>query len=525
MRKRGPLVAALLTIALLGGCASEPAAVSRPHTSAKQEAPAGFQKYYDQKVDWQQCTSRTIVHPMMNLPADMQNYQCAMLIAPMNWDDPTSEPIELGVARYTPGKKGDQLPALFYNLGGPGGGSVDSIVSVVENIWTDKVARNFQTIALDPRGVGLSTPISCLTDAEKDEEAYEVVDLEGMTAQQIVDLYEDETELLGAKCLQRSGEVLGYVDSESAARDFDMVRAALGFAEFDYVGFSYGTLLGAIYADLFPQHVRHFVLDGVLDPALNANEVSALQLEGMEASLYHWMESCQETSGCPLPDDFEDAKQWMINFIEETTENPIPTGERDRPLSGNLAYTAVIGSLYSTDTYELLTDGMIQAADGDASTLLFLADFFNDREVDGTYSTNGEDAFVAINYLDYEPAGTVEEWEAASKDLGERFPVLGPDFGYSSAGLNKWPVESRWVRQPIYAKDAPEMLLIGTTHDPATPYVMAESLHEAIDNSVLLTVDSWEHTAYSRDASTCVTSIVDEFLLTGALPADGTVCD
>ena len=157
--------------------------------------------------------------------------------------------------------------------------------------------------------------------------------------------------------------------------------------------------------------------------------------------------------------------------------------------------------------------------------MLFRSDFFNDREIDGTYSTNSDDAFTAINALDYQPVGTPEEWEEASERLAEAYPVLGEGFGYSSAGLRAWPVQSSTPRKAIAAKDAPAMLLVATTNDPATPYVMAENVHAAIENSVLLTVEGWDHTAYSRSASKCVQHTVDDFLIDGVLPKDGKVCD
>lgn len=538
MRKTTLAVLAAAALALTG-CTAVDTALSKDPTSsshsssrsqesveaASEGAPKGFKSYYTQEVTWRQCESDEVVSSFMSVPSDMESYQCTTLKAPMNWEDPDSEEIELGVARYVPGRDGESRDPLFFNLGGPGGGAVDSLASAVENIFPEKILRNFQVIALDPRGVGTSTPIQCLTDEERDEEERRVEDLSELTTEELVVFYEDEMGSLGEKCLERSGDLLGYVDSTSVARDFDMVRSALGFEKFDYVGYSYGTLLGAIYADLFPTRVGHFVLDGVLDPAMDVNEVSEAQLDGMESSLYHWIEYCQEQDECPFPGDLEQGKEELSQFLEDVAEDPIPTADPDRPLNINLAYTAIIGSLYSTDSYSFLVDGIDQAMEGDGSMLLFLADYFNDRDVDGTYLTNSDDAFTAVNNLDYQPVGTPEEWEAASERLSEAYPILGEDFGFASAGLSKWPVQSTTPRVPITAEDAPEMLLIGTTHDPATPYVMAENLHGEIGNSVLLTVEGWDHTAYSRSASKCVQNIVNAFLLKGELPEDGVVCD
>ncbi len=488
------------------------------------EAPVGFEDYYAQTIDWGPCEEADVVPSMMSAPKDMENYQCATITAPMNWDDPGSDPIDLAVGRYVGAKQGAQSPPLFYNLGGPGGGAVDSLSAVVANIFTQDVVDAYQIVALDPRGVGASSPIWCMTDEERDEDNALDVDFTGMSTDEIIAAADAELAEFGAQCLERNGEIVGYVDTDSAARDFDMVRAIVGAETLDYVGFSYGTLLGAVYADIFPDRVGRFVLDGPLDPALDVNQVVALQNEGMEASLYNWIESCLAQKKCPLGDDLEEGKQTMIDFFEQVGQKPIETADPDRPLTLGLARTGVIGSLYSTELYPTLTLAVGQALDGDGSTLLFLADYFNDREVDGTYLSNSSDAFIAINSLDYEPVGTVEEWEAEAARLKEATPVLGGDGMFASAGLGAWPVDSRSVRKPITATDIPPLLIIGTTHDPATPYAMALSLHESIPSSVLLTVEGWDHTAYNAAASSCVTSAVDRFLLEGTLPKEGAEC-
>lgn len=530
-------VAVMATLGLgLAGCSAATDTAGTGSTVEKTESapnapaadaniPAGFEAFYEQPVDWRACEAQEVVSPSMAAPDDLEAYECATLVAPMDWEDPGGPEIELGLARYAPGRDGTNRDPLFYNLGGPGGGAVDSLSSVVRNVFTDKVVRNFQVIALDPRGVGASTPIQCLTDAERNEEEYREEDIDDLSPEELVAWHEDEMRTFGQKCLDRSGELLGYVDSNSVARDFDMARAALGFSSIDYVGYSYGTLIGAIYAELFPERVGRFVLDGVLDPAMNVNEVSEAQLQGMEESLYNWLEFCQREQECPFPGELEEQKQQVTQFFGDLIDQPIETADPDRPLNENLAYTALIGSLYSTETYPILKDAITQAQGGDGSMMLFLADFFNDREPDGTYSTNSDDAFMVINALDYQPVGTPEEWAEAAERLHEAYPLLGEGFGYGSAGLGVWPVESTTPRVPIQAKDAPEMLLVATTHDPATPYVMAENVHAAIKNSVLLTVEGWDHTAYSRSASKCVQHAVDDFLIDGVLPADGTVCD
>lgn len=497
------------------------APAARPLTA---QAPAGFEDYYSQSIDWQPCAEEQVVLPLMEAPKDLDKYQCATIEAPMNWDDVSSESIELGIGRYVGGRAGLDSPPLFYNLGGPGGGAVDSLAGVVANVLTKDVVQAYQIVALDPRGVGSSSPIWCMTDEERDEDNALDVDLTGMSTEEIVALADEEMADLGNQCVERNGDIVAFVDSDSAARDFDMARALVGAETLDYIGFSYGTMLGALYADIFPERVGRLVLDGALDPALDVNQVVALQTAGMEASLYNWIESCIAGKKCPLGSTLEEGKQTMIDFFDQVSAEPLETGDPLRPLTLGLARTAVVGSLYSTQFYPTLTLAVGQALEGDGSTLLFLADYFNDRDMDGTYLSNSGDAFVAINSLDYAPVGTIEEWEVEGARLKAENPVLGGDGMFASAGLAAWPVQSRASRSPITSTDIPPLLIIGTTHDPATPYAMAESLHAAIPSSVLLTVEGWDHTAYNAGASPCVISAVDNFLLKGELPEGAVVC-
>ena len=532
-----PLAVILASALALAGCAVSPGSTGSVGGQSAQEGsasiattdqnlgiPEGFEDYYTQEITWKKCTEDQVVGEMMEVPSDMDSYECATLVAPMDWEDPDSTSIELGIARHLGKKMDANLPPLFFNLGGPGGGAVDSLSGFVENILTAQLADRYQTVALDPRGVGTSTPIWCMTDEERDADLAEVFDTDDMSTEELVEWYSQETAEFGEQCLERNGEILGYVDSDSATRDFDMARAVLGAKQIDYMGFSYGTVIGALYADIFPTHVGNFMLDGAVDPSLNANEVSALQLEGMEKSLYHWIEECESEKACPLTGDLESGKQQMIEFFEQVDEDPIPTADPDRPLDGGLARTAVIGSLYSTQMYPLLTLGVSQAMAGDGSALLFLADYYNDRGDDGVYTANSADAFTAVNMLDYEPQGTPEEWQEKYDELAEEYPVLGPDFGLASAGMDAWPVESRALRRHVTGAGAGDILVIGTTNDPATPYVMAEALAEALEGGVLVTVEGWDHTAYNRTASKCLTKAVDAFMLGGVVPEEGLVC-
>ncbi|MDC4232395.1 alpha/beta hydrolase [Actinomyces sp. B33] len=522
------IIVVTMVIAMIWQGFSSPVRPASPSTGATtaQSAPpiaaAGAEDFYAQTIEWTDCDPDAITSKSERAPRDMSSYRCATVTAPLDWDDPRGEQISLSLAVHRSGRDG--APALFYNLGGPGGAAVKSLTHQVGENLGDALVDAYDIVALDPRGVGASTPVVCMTDEQRDRHNAERVAAGEDDPRARIAQMEENTRELAAGCRELSGDLFRHIDTVSAARDFDMVRALLGQESFNYLGYSYGTFLGATYAELFPQSTGRLVLDGALDPSLSVSEVSELQMRGFEASIRHWVEDCQAAAGCPLTGDVDAGVAQVADFLERLGDSPLETSDPDRPLTQNLALTTVIGLMYSTQTYSALTEAMRQAiGDNDGSQMLFLADFLNDRNSDGTYSSTSADALIAINSLDYPPAGTPEEWEAQAKRLKEELRVFGSFAGYSSVGLDQWPAEHA-PRAPIAAAGVGPVVVIGTTHDPATPYVMAQSLAEQLESGVLVTNEGWDHTAYSKLANPCVVDAVEGYLVGGRVPEDGLVC-
>ncbi|MDN6795458.1 MAG: alpha/beta hydrolase [Propionibacterium sp.] len=530
--RRRTLTGALVATLVLTGCATgaqqsgQSGAAESGSTQSGGQIDGTVQGFYSQQVSWKTCTEEQVTTDnTANPPKDLTPYQCATLVAPLDWDDPAGETVELSIARHL--ASGTSQGALFYNLGGPGGAAVNSLALMVTDSFGEDLVKDFDLVALDPRGVGASTPVVCMTDEERDR--YNEDDSsasEGdQTPDQIIAQAEKIMGSIGQGCLDHSGDLARHIDTVSAAKDFDMARAALGQETMNYLGYSYGTFLGATYAGLFPDKVGRFVLDGALDPSLNVNQVSDLQMRGFEDSLAHWIEDCQAGSACPLSGGVEGGQQKVSAFLDRLAQSPLQTSDPQRPLTQSLARTAILGILYNTANYSTLTQAMQQAmGSNDGSMLLFLADYFNDRNQDGTYASNGTDALLAINSLDYEPAGTPEQWQADAEKLQQELPVLGAFAGYSSAGLSAWPIKSTTPRTAITAPGTPPIVVVGTTHDPATPYVMAQGLAEQLEGGVLVSWEGWNHTAYSKSGSRCVAKAVEGYLVDGTVPEDGLRC-
>ena len=483
-----------------------------------------IQAFYDQGITWGKCAPGTFDSYRGVDSSDPSEYQCAFLKAPLDWDNPDGDQISLALAIHRSGKK--DAPALFVNPGGPGGAVVSALPYYAGQGIGEAVVNAYDIVALDPRGVGDSTPVFCMTDAEKDK--YNAgSETEGTDADSpqsaIAEVQEDSREFAQG-CRDHSGAIFEHIDTVSAARDFDMVRSILGQDKLNLLGYSYGTFLGATYAGLYPAQVGRFVLDGALDPSLSVDEVSSMQMRGLDASLQQWITDCATQASCPMGRTKDEGIANVRSFLESLEASPLPTNDPNRPLTEGLAVTAMIGAMYNTQWWPELTNAYSDATRrNDGTAMLEIADLMNSRNPDGTYADNSTDAINAINNLDYKPAGTDAEWIARADALKSELSILDRYVGYPSAGLSAWPTEHA-ERAPIHATGAAPILVIGTTHDPATPYPMAEALASQLDSGVLITVEGWNHTAYRRGANQCVVRAVEDYLVKDTVPTDGLTC-
>ena len=483
------------------------------------------QSFYEQAIEWGVCASETFDTFEGVNSSDASEYQCAFLKAPLDWSNPDGDQITLALAIHRSTTR--DAPALFINPGGPGGAIVSSLPYYAAQGIGESVVAAYDIVALDPRGVGDSTPVVCTTDAERDERNAgedDDMDTSDESPQSTVASVQEDAREVAEGCREHSGSLYEHIDTVSAARDFDMVRAILGQETLNLLGYSYGTFLGATYAGLFPERVGRFVLDGALDPTLSVNEVSALQMRGLEASLQHWISDCATQASCPMGRNTQEGIQTVRYFLDSLEDSPMGTTDPNRPLTENLAVTALTGAMYNTQWWPQLTQAFgIAWQKGDGTGLLAIADMLNSRNPDGTYQDNSFDAINAINNLDYSPEGNIEQWTDQVETLKSELPLLGKYVGYPSASLEAWPTKHA-QRSPITAQGAAPIVVIGTTHDPATPYSMAQGLSSQLASGVLVSVEGWNHTAYRRGANQCVVRAVEDYFVKGTVPQDGLMC-
>ncbi len=322
-------------------------------------------------------------------------------------------------------------------------------------------------------------------------------------------------------CIQRSDSLIGHVTTTETARDLDVIRAALGETTLTYFGASYGTKLGATYAELFPTKVGRLVLDGAVDVSLPSRELSLAQAGGFETALRSYVDSCVQEGDCFLGVTVEAGIQTIRDLLDDIEQEPLTT-QLDRELTVGNAFFGLVAPLYNMDNWSLLDQGLSQALDGDGSTLLLLADFYASRDGD-SYEDNSSEAIYAINCLD-DPYAIEPSQVPAQYPAFERVsPTFGRVFAWGLVGCRGIDVTSTEKPLDIRAEGAAPIVVTGTTRDPATPYEWAVALSEQLESGVLISRDGDGHTAYNA-GNACVDEAIEGYLIEGTVPEDGLEC-
>jgi len=509
--RRAARAAGALTLAVVGlaGCIGQdpsPKAASAPATAPPgvtdpAKAPR-YATFYDQKVTWKACLG-------------VDGVQCADMIVPLDWNDPAGSTIKIALTRGL--SEGKKIASLVFNPGGPGVGARDFVKQYREQIGAS-LADSFDFVGMDPRGTGASDPIECLTNAEKDRFLPQDTTPDATTS--VADVVASAKEL-GAYCEKRNPTTLAHVDTLSAAKDMDVLRAVLGEQVLTYWGASYGTYLGAWYAQTFPWRVGRFVLDGAVDPSLTLAQYTEGQVEGFDLALRSYLGYCLSQNGCPLRGTLDEALGEMGSLVDGADITPLRSAG-GRELTQSLMVTGIVQGLYSEGLWPSLTAALSQAERGDGAGLMALADEYLERSKDGTYSTV-VDANAAIYCLDHPETRTLAQISTDAKALAAKYPPLGNETAWSGINCLEWPVKAVLHPQKLAADGAAPILVVGTVGDPATPYRWARSLASQLSSGVLLTYDGEGHTAFRRGNS-CIDGVVDAYLIYGTVPKPGKHC-
>jgi pimeloyl-ACP methyl ester carboxylesterase len=302
----------------------------------------------------------------------------------------------------------------------------------------------------------------------------------------------------------------------------DVLRAILGDDVISYQGASYGTYIGAWYAQTFPWRVGRMVLDGAVDPSLTSKQYVAGQAEGFSRAMKAYVEDCQSESDCPLRGSLSDGLAQIGTLVERSDSTPLKTDDPNRPLTQSLMITGIAQALYATQLWPQLTTGLTEAMTGSGKSLLELADTYLERDAKGHFGQTIA-ANPAIFCLDVAETRTPAQIGADAAELQRQFPPLGGAIGWGALSCSQWPLKAVMPRKKLTAEGAAPILVVGTVDDPATPYEWAQGLASQLSSGRLLTWEGTVHTAYNQ-GDDCIDDKVETYLLTGTVPAEGTRC-
>jgi pimeloyl-ACP methyl ester carboxylesterase len=508
-RTRLALVAAMLAVVLpLTGCVASfiPKAPKSTSTPTGEKVAADLEPFYSQVLKWTSCEGG--------------DFQCATAKAPLDWASPSKATIHLALIRKV--ASGSSKGSLLVNPGGPGASGFDFVKDSLTYAVDSKLRANYDIVGFDPRGVQHSSAVNCYSDPATLDAYLFTIPSAPVYSDAWIAENAAATAAFGQECLKYTGALLQYVDTVSAARDLDLLRATLGDKKLNYLGYSYGTFLGATYADLYPKKTGHLVLDGALDPATSDFDVTKTQAVGFENAMRAYLKSCIGTSGCPFSGSIDGAMADVRGILDQLDASPIRNSD-GRELGSATMFTAIILPLYSKDSWPYLNKLFDDVAKGSASIAFQLADNYYERNSNGTYNDNSTEAFDAINCLDYVSDASVATMRVQAAELKRAAPTFGPQMSYGGAACATWPYKSTRERGPISADGSAPILVVGTTNDPATPYVWAQNLAKELQNGHLVTRTGDGHTGYNKGNS-CVDAAVDDFFIDNTVPQTDPKC-
>ena len=493
---------------------------------SQSDAPQGLESFYSQTIDWKDCSDGT------------SPFQCGTVTVPLDYEHPDGRTITIAV-RKLPASDGDaEHGSLFINPGGPGASGV-AMMQVMAPMFTEELRGAYDIIGFDPRGVGQSTPITCWTNdeikqhlANPSDDAGPTDPLKGVTYKNVPAQDKiDQGAANAARCAQHSQvpELLDHVGTRDVARDLDILRATNGNTKLNYLGISYGTRIGAIYADLFPDRVGRVVLDSAMDPSKRSGgEIRAEQITFSEGALRQYVEHCQAQNGCPLTGSTDEAIAQLAAFVDGLDQAPLTAPDSDATVNTQDA-TAVIQRLaVKQPDWDALTAMLNPAITNHDGTLMAKAKQGSNKSstmpVEAAVNiANSEIMFAAVICNDYpDTGGTASDWDAQSAAEKKTYPFFGGTSNAMDAYCRGWGHRGKTPPQETHAKGSDPILVVGIKGDIQTLYSWAQSLAGQLDNGHLLTVEGYGHGAFGTN--NCATTAITGFLVNGTMSADGTTC-
>jgi len=451
-------------------------------------------KFNSQKLDWQDCYG---------------GFECSSFKVPVDYEKISKNTFTLKVLRHNASDRRNRLGAIFVNPGGPGGSATDYAYNA-ESIVSPEISSKFDIIGFDPRGINSSEPIRCLTNSEEDE--FLSADASSGEPKKVRELIAI-SKAFAAKCKEAAGAKLGHYSTLEAAKDMEVLRNLLKEESLNYLGKSYGTYLGTLYAALYPQSVGRMVLDGAVAPNISLREQELAQAIGFDKALDNYLSSQNKFK---MKD--------VTKLLERSSSKPLKS-ESGRLATESLVITAIAQSLYDSKSgWPALTNALELALEKrDPRAILELADRYNNRDSSGNYYSNQNDISIMITCLDWQENRTVDQMLAEQAIFKNKSSVFGPYLSFAALPCKYWKAKPKLPKLDLSKINTKPILVIGVTQDPATPYKWAQTLSKSFLNADLLTLKGEGHIGHNR-GNKCVDSAVDSYFLTGEAPAKSLIC-
>jgi pimeloyl-ACP methyl ester carboxylesterase len=460
------------------------------YIQSQPDYPKTLSGYYAQEIDWRSCN---------------QDFQCATLAVPIDYEKLSTGTFEIALLKYE-ARTSKKLGSLIVNPGGPGGSGVDYAYAA-EYIFSPAILDRYDIVGFDPRGVSRSAPIRCLNDKELDanNNSDSKPDNEKEFKQILID-----TQKYVEICKDKNKHLASY-STANVARDMDILREAVGDKQLNYMGKSYGTYLGTLYAQFFPDKVGRVVLDGAVDPTISNFQQTLTQAIGFDQAFSSFAKDCATKKNCPLPEDKNEAIPEMQKLLSQAAKKPLTTKSSERTLSETMMVLGTASAMYDNATgWPKLRKAIAQAQKGYGEEFLKLADEYTGRQNDGNYPNNEFDSGAVIDCLDVEEPRTVAQIKRDAKSFAEEAPLFGPYLAYGGLTCKYFGQSQEVTVAPT--KTINPIIVIGTTGDPATPYEWAQGLNKLLTNSVLVSLTGEGHTGQGQ-GNKCVDGIVDDWYL------------
>ena len=517
-----------------GGSSSSTGSTGSPGGSnggSQSDAPQGLESFYNQTIDWKDCSDGTA------------SFQCGTVTVPLDYDHPDGRTITIALKKLPASDGNAEHGSLFTNFGGPGVSGVE-VVEGESSSFAKELRGAYDIIGFDPRGLGQSTPITCWTNDEINQSltdtkngksntlseimATDILFSKGSSAQERI----DRGAANAARCAQHSQvpELLDHVGTRNVARDLDILRATNNNTKLNYLGISYGTYIGAIYADLFPGHVGRVVLDSAMDPSKrSSDEIRVEQVAFQEGVLRRYVEHCQAHSGCPLTGSTDEAVAQLAAFVDGLDKNPLTAPDSDATVNTQDATVIIQRLAVAQPDWDALTAMLTPAMTNHDGTLMVKAkqnssDLSPETTVEEVVSQANEQIMLAAVICNDDPdaGGTASDWDAQAAAEKEAYPFFGGTSSAMDAYCRGWGHRGKTPPQETRAKGSDPILVVGIKGDIQTLYSWAQSLAGQLDNGHLLTVEGYGHGAFGTNS--CASTAITGFLVNGTTPADGTTC-